>query len=156
MDGGSGSTVASSSAARSCSIAVHNVDSSLCHHRGSDLHARVRTIYKSNHFSEIRKPGLDLQSATVHQSGTASEGAGETEGARRATGVFPAGAPAAEAAALSGADTEVVAKPQRRRFTAEYKRRIVREADRCTTPGAIGALLRRQYEEHPSWTVRLH
>jgi transposase len=26
----------------------------------------------------------------------------------------------------------------------QYKRRIVREADRCTTPGAIGALLRRE------------
>jgi transposase-like protein len=38
----------------------------------------------------------------------------------------------------------VVAKAQRRRFTAEYKRRIVREADRATTPGAIGALLRRE------------
>lgn len=38
----------------------------------------------------------------------------------------------------------MVAKPKRRRFTAEYKRRIVREADRCTTPGAIGALLRRE------------
>jgi transposase len=79
-----------------------------------------------------------------------AEGAGETEGARRATGVSPAGAPAAEAPALSSADTEVVAKPQRRRFTAEYKRRIVREADRCTTPGAIGALLRREglYSSH--------
>jgi transposase-like protein len=78
------------------------------------------------------------------------EGAGETEGARRATGVFPAGAPAGDPAAVSGADTEVVAKPQRRRFTAEYKRRIVREADRCTTPGAIGALLRREglYSSH--------
>ena len=39
-------------------------------------------------------------------------------------------------------ETEVVAKAQRRRFTAEYKRRIVREADRSTAPGAIGALLR--------------
>jgi transposase-like protein len=38
----------------------------------------------------------------------------------------------------------VVAKAQRRRFTAEYKRQIVREADRCTHPGAIGALLRRE------------
>ena len=78
------------------------------------------------------------------------EGAGETEGARRATGVFPAGAPAPEAPALGSADAEVVAKPQRRRFTAEYKRRIVREADRCTTPGAIGALLRREglYSSH--------
>ncbi len=79
-----------------------------------------------------------------------AEGAGETEGARRATGVFPAGAPTAEPPAVSGTDTEVVAKPQRRRFTAEYKRRIVREADRCATPGAIGALLRREglYSSH--------
>jgi transposase-like protein len=68
------------------------------------------------------------------------EEAGETEGARRATGVFPAGASAAGAAT----DVEVVAKAERRRFTAEYKRRIVREADRCTKPGEIGALLRRE------------
>ena len=78
------------------------------------------------------------------------EVAGETEGARRATGVFPAGASAAEPLAVSAAETEVVAKAQRRRFTAEYKRRIVREADRCTTAGAIGALLRREglYSSH--------
>ena len=70
---------------------------------------------------------------------------GETEGARRATGVFPNVAPAAEPPPPPrGSETEVVAKAQRRRFTAEYKRRIVREADRCTTPGAIGALLRRE------------
>ncbi len=68
------------------------------------------------------------------------EGAGETEGARRATGVFPAAAPAAGRAT----EVEVVAKAERRRFTADYKRRIVREADRCTKPGAIGALLRRE------------
>ena len=41
-------------------------------------------------------------------------------------------------------EVEVVAKAERRRFTAEYKRRIVREADRCTKPGEIGALLRRE------------
>lgn len=68
------------------------------------------------------------------------EEAGETEGARRASGVFPAGASAVGAAT----DVEVVAKAERRRFTAEYKRRIVREADRCTKPGEIGALLRRE------------
>ena len=73
------------------------------------------------------------------------EAIGETEGARRATGVFPIGAPAAgPPAPTPGAEIEVVAKAQRRRFTAEYKRRIVREADRCTTTGAIGALLRRE------------
>lgn len=44
---------------------------------------------------------------------------------------------------------EVAAKP-RRRFTAEYKRRILEEADRCTERGALGALLRREglYSSH--------
>jgi transposase len=75
---------------------------------------------------------------------------GETEGARRATGVSPIGAPAPGSPGAVLADTEVVAKAQRRRFTAEYKRQIVREADRCTTSGAIGALLRREalYSSH--------
>ena len=46
--------------------------------------------------------------------------------------------------------TEVVAKAKRRRFTAEYKRKILREVDACTEPGAIGALLRREglYSSH--------
>lgn len=45
---------------------------------------------------------------------------------------------------------EVVAKASRRRFTAEYKRKILREADACTVPGTIGALLRREglYSSH--------
>src|SRR5258706_10478537 len=46
--------------------------------------------------------------------------------------------------ALGGPAIEVVAKATRRRFTVEYKRRVVREADACKTPGAIGALLRRE------------
>jgi len=41
-------------------------------------------------------------------------------------------------------EVEVVAKPTRRRFTAEYKHRVLREADACTKPGEIGALLRRE------------
>ena len=41
-------------------------------------------------------------------------------------------------------EVEVLAKAIRRRFTAEYKRKILREADTCTEPGAIGALLRRE------------
>jgi len=69
---------------------------------------------------------------------------GETEGARRATGVSPKISAAPPPVAASGESTEVEAKARRRRFTAEYKRRIVREADRCTTSGAIGALLRRE------------
>ena len=41
-------------------------------------------------------------------------------------------------------DPELVERPRRRRFTAEYKLRIVREADACSRPGEIGALLRRE------------
>ena len=47
-------------------------------------------------------------------------------------------------------ETEVVAKAKRRTFTAKYKREMVRQADACTEPGAIGALLRREglYSSH--------
>ena len=47
-------------------------------------------------------------------------------------------------------DVQVAAKPRRRTYTAEYKRRILKEADACTTPGAIGSLLRREglYSSH--------
>ena len=41
------------------------------------------------------------------------------------------------------ASSEVVARAQRRRFSAEYKLRILQEADRCA-PGELGALLRRE------------
>jgi transposase-like protein len=41
-------------------------------------------------------------------------------------------------------DSEVVPKARRRQFAAEYKLRIVREADACTEPGQIGSLLRRE------------
>jgi transposase-like protein len=52
--------------------------------------------------------------------------------------------------ALGGPAIEVVAKATRRRFTVEYKRKIVREADACKTPGTVGALLRREglYSSH--------
>lgn len=52
--------------------------------------------------------------------------------------------------AVTPEDVQVAAKPQRRSFTAEYKRRILKEADACTTPGAVGALLRREglYSSH--------
>jgi hypothetical protein len=47
-------------------------------------------------------------------------------------------------------DPEVVARPKRRQFKAEYKLRILREADACKGPGEIGALLRREglYSSH--------
>jgi transposase-like protein len=49
-------------------------------------------------------------------------------------------------------DPEVVPGAQRRRFSAAYKRRILEEIDRCTQPGEIGAVLRREglYSSHIS------
>lgn len=41
-------------------------------------------------------------------------------------------------------ETEVLAKPTRRRFTAKEKLRILRLADACSEPGQQGALLRRE------------
>jgi hypothetical protein len=47
-------------------------------------------------------------------------------------------------AAPGAPDPELVERAQRRRYSAEYKLRIVREADACTAPGEVGALLRRE------------
>jgi transposase-like protein len=62
------------------------------------------------------------------------------------------GRPADTATATGIPDPEVAAKPTRRRFTAEYKLQILREADSQREPGAIGALLRREglYSTHLS------
>src|SRR5713226_6494653 len=50
-----------------------------------------------------------------------------------------------EAGGRAGAlDTELVERPRRRRFSAEYKLRVLREADACLRLGEIGALLRRE------------
>ena len=70
----------------------------------------------------------------------------EAEGARRATA---ASASSATLRALTP-DPEVPAKVERRQFTAEYRRGILREADACKKPGALGALLRREglYSSH--------
>jgi transposase len=49
-----------------------------------------------------------------------------------------------------GEVTEVPEKAKRRTYTAEYKSKIVKEADACSGPGEIGALLRREglYSSH--------
>lgn len=49
-------------------------------------------------------------------------------------------------------DPEVAAKPKRRRFTADYKRSIVEQAEAGQDAGAIGSLLRREglYSSHLS------
>lgn len=45
---------------------------------------------------------------------------------------------------MRAADPEVAAHARRRTFTSAEKQRIVREADRCSKPGEIGALMRRE------------
>ena len=69
---------------------------------------------------------------------------GVSQEARRATGETPS--------KKMATDPEVVATARRRKFTVAYMRRIVREADACTAPGAIGELLRREglYSSHLS------
>lgn len=49
-------------------------------------------------------------------------------------------------------DPELVERPRRRTFTAKYKLKVLREADACSEPGEIGALLRREglYSSHLS------
>jgi transposase-like protein len=38
----------------------------------------------------------------------------------------------------------VLEKPTRRQFTAQYKLRVLQEAQRCSEPGQLGQLLRRE------------
>ncbi len=56
------------------------------------------------------------------------------------------GSPATE----GGLSPAVPPRPKRRTFTPTYKARIVEEADACTRPGEVGALLRREglYSSH--------
>ena len=72
-------------------------------------------------------------------------------GAKRAVGERSAEA-TGRASAEGRPDPELVERPRRRRFTAEYKMQILREADACNGAGEIGALLRREglYSSHLS------
>ena len=78
----------------------------------------------------------------IVQSMEAGKGTAATEGARRATGV--AAVPVGRT--LSGQvipNSEVPEKIKRRRYTAKYKLRILREIEECS-PGDRGAFLRRE------------
>jgi len=76
-----------------------------------------------------------LLNSALMVEGTESAHEGETV-ARRAAGEKPSSAPAP--------DPEVAATAKRRRFSGAEKRRILTEADRCTKPGELGALMRRE------------
>lgn len=60
------------------------------------------------------------------------------------------GSPTTRAATTPSPDPEVTEKPTRRRFTADYKLRVLLEADACRNDGDVGRLLRREglYSSH--------
>jgi transposase-like protein len=72
----------------------------------------------------------------------------DTSGAAGGRGAEPqrklGGAAAPQASDAPAPNPELIERPRRRRFSAEYKLRILSEADACTRPGEIGALLRRE------------
>ena len=72
----------------------------------------------------------------------------EREGARRATGISLVEKPkdfyVPPVTTLTPPDPEVPEKPVRRRFSVDYKSRILALADGCVAPGSVGALLRRE------------
>lgn len=70
-----------------------------------------------------------------------SPDSGASQGARRASEDAPESAPTMPPPA---SNTEVVPRARRRTFTKADKRRILQAAERCTQPGEIGALMRRE------------
>ena len=67
-----------------------------------------------------------------------------------ATIVSSGAAPLRVVPPAESADPEVAERAARRRFPAEYKLQILRQADACASPGEVGALLRREglYSSH--------
>src|SRR5229473_2217004 len=66
---------------------------------------------------------------------------GERSEPQRSAAAAKAGA---DSPLASRPDPEVVAKAKRRTYTAEYKQRILAEAEAAAIPGGVGALLRRE------------
>ncbi len=84
---------------------------------------------------------VNQQSKTAMQAVKNLSDVDASQGARRATGDASAStAPVVQ----SGTDAEVVPQARRRHFSNADKRRILEAADRCTRPGEIGALMRRE------------
>src|SRR6266404_7409584 len=96
--------------------------------------------------SRARKKKADMNSLGVVLSPGGLAGAERSEGERSEPHLSAATAKAgADSAARSRPDPEVVAKPKRRTYTAEYKQRILAEAEAAAaTRGGLGALLRRE------------
>jgi transposase-like protein len=84
---------------------------------------------------------INQQPKTVMDAAKSLPDSAALLGARRATGdADESVAPPTRHAA----DMEVVPRARRRHFTNADKRRILQAADRCSKPGEIGALMRRE------------
>jgi len=90
--------------------------------------------------SEVNDRGVAVLSEELVLAGP--RGRGDVEGKAGGNGKLSEAAASRRAASIP--DPEVPAYPKRRRFSAAYKVRVVEEAEGCTEPGAIGALLRRE------------
>jgi transposase len=91
-----------------------------------------------------KKEEMNGNSLGVVLSSGALAGAERSEGERSEPQRSAAAAKAgADSPLASRPDPEVVAKPKRRTYTAEYKQRILAEAA-AAIPGGVGALLRRE------------
>ena len=90
-----------------------------------------------------------LNHDTRREGGDSTPEAGETEGARRASGVSPAARPRGVVGPRP-VDPEVRPQAERRRYSSSYKLKIVQQAELCKDPGEVGALLRREglYASH--------
>jgi len=85
--------------------------------------------------SKIHQPKVSMHAVPILPD------TGASQGARRATEDAPVSAAPVVPTDVS---SEVVAIARRRHFTIADKRRILAAADRCTKPGEIGALMRRE------------
>lgn len=85
---------------------------------------------------------IKQQTKVPAQAAQDDSDSGALQGARRATEDAPESVPPPPIA--PGSDSEVVPRARRRKFSTADKRRILQAADRCTRPGEMGALMRRE------------
>ena len=90
-----------------------------------------------------------MSESSTNGAGAPVEAAAAGLETERAVGELGFGA-GGRAAGAGVPDPELVEQAKRRTFSAEYKARILAEADACTRPGEVGELLRREglYTSH--------
>ena len=94
-----------------------------------------------------------MEKITTNSLSPAGSGPERAPISKASDGPLPAGkktSPGVPAVELP--DREVLERPVRRRFSAEYKLQILRQADACQESGQLGELLRREglYSSHLS------